>query len=263
MLMAYGLNASTQAKDADYHLPGFTQLVDAPQELSSAQMEQFKADYRSWIVANGFRELLEGMETFLNGLYRMVISTERHLGRTRDGPARKLIREFERSGVSRKLDTLERRYSFKTGFGHYFRSLTQARNCLAHRQGIIGDEDRQSGRAFQLIWLGIDATITESDGTDHIISPETLGPFDSSKFSSGGNPRLTVTMVDRRLRFGKGERVTVSAYSLQEICAMTSYTCLKLRQLMLNWLLEQGVTVNDGNPAPDPIATLMLHATEA
>lgn len=258
MLMAYGLNASAEAANAGFHLPGFIQLVDAPGDLSPAQMEHFKADFRNWIVANGFQELLGGTETFLNGLYRMVISAERHLGRTRDGPAKKLIRKFERSGVSRKLDILERRYGFDTGFAHYFRSLTQARNCLAHRQGIVADEDCDSDGTFRLIWLGMDAMITESDGTKHFISPETLGPINGSKFSDGGNPQLTAMMVDRNLRFAKGNSIAVPARSLQEICTMTSYTCLKLRQLTFNWLLEQGITVNGGQPVPDPVATIFI-----
>lgn len=45
MLMAYGLNAADRAIDADFHLPGFIQLVKAPHGGSAAQMEAFKADY--------------------------------------------------------------------------------------------------------------------------------------------------------------------------------------------------------------------------
>lgn len=112
--------------------------------------------------------------------------------------------------------------------------------------------------AFHLTWLGVDATITEADGTEHFISPETLGPFDSSKFSQDGNARLTVVIVNRERRFEKGERISVPARSLQEICAMTAFTYQKLQQLTLNWLLEQGISVNGGKPAPEPTPSLSL-----
>jgi hypothetical protein len=258
MLMAYALNAANQAKDAAYHLPGFVQFVDAPQDLSPEEMEKFRVDYRNWIVGNGLRALLEDTETFLNALYRIAIDAERHLHRMSDGKAKKLIVDFDKMGVSGKLAVLKQRYRFDTGFSQYVRSLTQARNCLTHRHGIVGAEDCKPGGALELTWLGMDAKITEGDGTEHVISLETLGPFDSSKFSEEGTPQLTAIMVDRHLRFGKGERVTVPARSLQEICSMISYTCLKLRQLMLNWLLQQGVRVNNGKLVPDPAATLSL-----
>ena len=174
------------------------------------------------------------METFLNALYGIVIDAEFHLGRLRDSPSRKLLRAFDRKGVSGKLNELHGRYDFDTGLGHYFGSLTRARNCLAHRQGVVGDEDCDSEGALILTWLGVDAKITEADGTEHFISPETLGPFDSSEFNQDANARLTVIMTDREQRFERGERVMVPARSLQEICAIASFTCLKLRQLTLN-----------------------------
>lgn len=258
MLMAYALNAADQAKDAAYHLPGFVQFVDAPRELSSEELEKFRADHRNWIIGNGLRTLMEGTETFLNALYRIAINAERHLHRMRDAKAKKLIADFDKMGVSGKLAVLKQRYRFDTGFGHYFRSLTQARNCLTHRHGIVGAEDCKAGGALELSWLGMDAKITEGDGTEHVISLETRGPFDSSEFSKKGTAQLTAVMVDRHLRFRKGERVTVPARSLQEICSMISYTCLKLRQLLLNWLLAQGVRINNGKPVLDPEAALFL-----
>lgn len=258
MLMAYGLNSENLAPNADFHLPGFIQLVDAPRKLSSPEMDAFRSEFRDWIVANGFRELLEGMEVFSNSYHRIALNAEIHLGSIGRRKADKLLKQFEKLGVGGKLKLLERRYGFETGFAHYFDSLTRARNCLTHRQGVVGDKDCEEASELRITWLGIDAEITEHDGTKHFIGPETLGPFDSSKFNQGGNAQLTAIMVDRELVFQRGEHVIIPPRHLQEICSMTAYTSLKMRQLLLNWLIKKGLNVNNGQPVQDPIASISL-----
>ena len=100
--------------------------------------------------------------------------------------------------------------------------------------------------------MGIDGTITESDGTEHSITPDTVGPFDSRTFSQDANPQLTVTIVERILTFGTGDRVEIPPRALQEIYFLTVHTCQILRQLALNWMLDQGIPINGGIPVPPP-----------
>lgn len=258
MLMAYALNAAAQAPNASFHLPGFIQLIEAPQALTSEELNRFRAEFRNWTVGNGLRELLQGTETFLNHLYRLTLSVERQCFKLPRDRATKLLRTFERTGVGAKFETLQRRYGFRTEFCRHFHSLTWARNCLTHRQGIVAKDDCSADGAFHLTWLGVDARATEGDGTEHFFTYDTPGPLDTSKFKGSGQPRLMVEFVDRDRPFPRGERISVSARELQEICSMAFYTCCKLHQLTINWLLDSGLPVNGGRRMEEPTARLLI-----
>ena len=260
MLMAYGINASNINGEIDFHLSGFVQPLETPQKLTQQERYDLKDDFRNWVVGNGFRELLEGTETFLNSLVELIAPADFLFQGKRPDKATKTIKKFEGMGVWQKLKFLEDQYGFKTEMAHYYESLTQARNCLTHRKGIVGDKDIKKKGHLELEWLGVDAKITEHDGTEHILTLETKGPIDSSTFSGNENATLTCTYVKRTLIFQKGELIDVHPRSLQEICSMSIYTCAKLHQLIMNWLMKHGVKINGGKLLDDPVAQILLEA---
>lgn len=258
MLMAYGVNASNLYADINHQLPGFIQLIDVPKKLTPEDRERLKTDFRNWCIGNGFRELIEGMEAFLNALYHVIAPADLYFKGKPTEKAESAIKKFEHLGVWEKLTELEKRYGFKTGMGHYYESLTQARNCLTHRKGIVGEKDTRKKGGLELEWLGIDARIEETDGTEHVITLDTLGPIESSQFNTNDNAKLQLTYVNRSLKFNNGDLLEVPPRSLQEICSMSIYTIAKLHQLIMNWLLEHGIHLNDGKPLNDPKAQMLL-----
>jgi len=262
MLMAFGLNASHEADAATFHLPGFIQYIDAPKNLSLVEAAQIKEEFRIWVVASGFRDLHQGMESFLNALYHIILIAECKLGKIHKSKVDGTLKQFERKGLSRKFEFVYKKYGFDTAFSEYFNSLAQARNCLTHRNGIVGNEDLKGESSFKVNWLGLDAEIVEHDGTIHPISSDTLGPFNSDEFHQGGKAKLTTIFTTRTLSFGSGERIEIPPRSLQEICSMTSYTCLKFRQLTLNWLIDKGADINSGVHLSEPAAELVMEVTE-
>lgn len=261
MLMAYGVNASNLYADISHHLPGFIQFIDAPKILAPDERERLKTDFRNWCVGNGFRELLEGMEGFLNSLFQVIARVDFMFKGKRPDKSESLITKFEHLGVWGKLKHLEHHYGFETGMSHYYESLTQARNCLTHRNGVVGDKDTRDKNHLELTWLGLDVKITEADGTEHIITLDTQGPIKSSQFKTNENTTLTSTYVNRSLIFKNGASLQVPPRSLQEICSMSIYTYAKLHQLIMNWLLEHGIHLNDDKPLLDPQAQIRLEAT--
>lgn len=260
MLMAYGFNASNLYADIKHHLPGFIQLIDVPKDPPPQERDFFRADFRRWCVGNGFRELIEGMEDFLNTLYEIIVSADLHFNGGHKKKAEKALKDFEHLGVWVKLKILEKRHGFMTGMGHYYESLTQARNCLTHRNGIVGEKDTKKKGYLELEWLGVDARIEETDGTVHVITLDTLGPIESSQFNTKDDAKLHLTYVNRSLKFRKGDLLEVPPRSLQEICSMSIYTIAKLHQLVMNWMLEHGIHLNQGKPLDDPKVQLLLEA---
>ena len=255
MLIALGLNSADQAADASFHLPGFLQFFDTSEEISELHALAFRDDYRSWMVGNGFRTLFEGLETFLDALFRLLGEIELELGHNSRSKIKKQTSNFERRGVAGKLAFLKEHYGLDTGHLDYLQSLTQARNCLTHRAGQVRDVDCGSTGYLELRWLGFSATIAEADGTVHEITLDTLGDIDSRRFSNDGPAKLTLKIVERALRFEEGENIDIKPRTLQEICFLFSFTFLKLHQLSVNWLLDLGMHVNGGNKMEEPKVT--------
>ena len=258
MLMALGLNASSQDGRIDHRLPGFVRLMDTPHELTDEEYEGLRQDFRNWIVGNGLTELFVGLEMFLNSFYTAIIRCDLHFQGKPVAKAKRPIDEFEKLGVWRKLRRFEDRFNFRTGLSDHFEVLNKARNCLTHRHGIIHDQDCNHGGELQLTWLGFDLTSVETDGTEHEITLDTIGPIKASMFRSEGNRQLRSTMVRRKLTFAIGDVISIPPKSLEEICFMSGFCCAKLHQSATNWLIENGVPANDGKPIDDPKVEVIL-----
>ena len=105
--------------------------------LDEATLCGFKNAFEHWIIANGLRELVESFGLFLDGIHGMC-----RMIRTVNGElAEAEVRAFERKGIEAKLKVLKERFCIGTKRDRYFGSISQARNCITHRQGVIGPED--------------------------------------------------------------------------------------------------------------------------
>ena len=256
MFMSYGLNTVSEIGPEALGLAGFIQPISRTSELSIREKNDFKISYENWIVANGFRNLHEGLEVFLNTLFRVISEAERSVARPSN---EKRLKKFERKGVSGKLIELEKYCSFTTNFSHYFCSLSQVRNCITHRQGVVGEPDVGAGNSLKLIWLGVEAEVSGENGI-RPITIDTLGPLSFSNLSNV-SVNLTMTYVDKHLEFNLGDQIAIPPRNVQEICSMSEYLCFRLRQFVLNWLLSIGVTVNGGRLVADPIVALGVEST--
>lgn len=66
-LVAFGLRASDDATPADLSIPGIFGHV-SPAQNHALSVEDARAEFRSWVVANGFRECVEAMGPSLEWL---------------------------------------------------------------------------------------------------------------------------------------------------------------------------------------------------
>lgn len=262
MLMACGWNTASRAEAVDTHLPGFIQLIDAPRDLTPVQLEGFRNDYRAWIVGNGFRELIAVLESVLDSIHMILAYSEHSLKRKHGRETKKACAAFERLGLSPKFARLEKRYGIDLDLSGHFETLTLARNCLTHRDGIVTEKDCNADGRLRITWLGVDSSIVEGGGREHVLTLDTIGPIDSTKFEGDENPKLNIAWVERELTVAPGQRIYIPPRQLQEICSMGSMVCLRLCQRTINWCLSRGIAVNNGVPVPEPTVEIYLDAIE-
>lgn len=97
-----------------------------------------------------------------------------------------------------------------------------------------------------------------SDGTQHVITPDTVGPFDAKEVNKDGKSQMTVTITERTATFEPGQRIEIFPRALQEIYFLIVHTGQKVRCHALNWLLEKGYPINGGKPVPEPVVEQLL-----
>lgn len=113
--------------------------------------------------ANGLRDLIETFSIFLDRLYEPFFV----LNKGFDGNGKRLSppKVYERRGITDKLDTLSRILEISETDRKVLVSLNQARNCFAHRRGVVGepDVDPKVGH-MTLVWTAFQFEIEEPDG---------------------------------------------------------------------------------------------------
>jgi hypothetical protein len=197
----------------DCSLTKHTCFVVAPKLPDAASLEEVKREFRIWIEAAGFRELVYTYAVFLDaiddvcGYIEAVSDGLDHANRIRAHEA------FAKRSLAEKLEMLASRYGLAPLRPGQLESLHYARNCFAHRQGILAPVDLRGSQSLSVSWHGLDIAFIEStSGTKHILTPDQM-PFQSA--SAGdmqGHP------VDRRKEFAVGDVLNFTTSELAEIC---------------------------------------------
>lgn len=206
---------------------------DAP---LAARREMVDA-FNTWVIANGLREMIESFSIFLGECFLI-----RHLIAEQEFPDAVAKKRFERLGVEDQLASLSGDLPIDERFFTMFGSLNQARNCLAHRRGVIGVADVPTpGLPFVLRWRT--RTITLEDGRD---VAQLLVAGEEIKVEAGENIRSEE--VERTKTYAIGEAIILSRHELSEICLGITIATAAIRLRLYEFAKERGV---QDAPQPD------------
>ncbi len=135
-------------------------------ELTMATWESVpsKADirnFRTWILGNGFRELIERVHLHLDwaaSFCRALSLQAEHGFASISAVHEKDVDEYwarvHRMGFKPKIDHLQKEYDLTTNLDQAVLSAQKARNCLTHRAGVVSEEfDCQEG-PLRMVWIG-------------------------------------------------------------------------------------------------------------
>lgn len=210
VFMGLGVNAATDPNFKNYQLSSFTEIQLVPSDLPDAEIERIKEQFRLWIEAGGFRELVESFVNFIDGAYKICFHVSRSLGQAKPHVD---FRKFEKKGLPEKLTMLKDNFGVEPKNGAQLLSLSAARNCLTHRRGIVGAEDLKEGAvSLEIAWLGADFFVEEPNGKRTIFDVQSPGIY----LPNGGT--VCLGMVNRTRCFTLGEKLLFSTRELSEIC---------------------------------------------
>lgn len=110
-------------------------------------------DFQQWAVRVVLRDLIENFSLYLIELYRASV-----LAGTR-GSAPISADQFERRGLEDQLTAFAAHFGVDEAWIARLVGFNRARNCLAHRQGLVSERDITEGRSLVVRWLAASASL--------------------------------------------------------------------------------------------------------
>lgn len=230
-----GLNASDHSHSLSYELtiegPYFIEFTKP--NLSDHDHAHIMQEFAKWIRANGLRELIETFSIYMHELYTAIYSLLEHLHQL-DDLAKHNPKKFERKGIREQIELLSKVISVSEGDIKIIRSLNGARNCYAHRRGLIGRQDigPQSDN-FQLIWKGLQIEAEEPDG--NIVVESDI--FDRV-FENGADIQFRNLQKEKRLKIGE-ELLIANRREFAEIYLCVFEIGKRLHQATISFVQEK------------------------
>ena len=150
IFMGIATNAARIDPPVSHVLDDKTQFIVVPSEISEASRKLLIEEFESWNIGNAFREIVETFSLFLSEAYGII-----HIVDTNSlASLERAKKRFSfKGGVSDHLQIVCDMAGVENRFGPMFIAMNQARNCIAHRRGIVGIEDIQGpDEPFNFCW---------------------------------------------------------------------------------------------------------------
>lgn len=196
--------------------------------------EQRRQRHESWILSKAFQDLMRGVRSSLEEAYFFIRLMD--VGRFRagiSGTLDEILRPFREEAASMQfpplLGAVNARLDKPLAFSQAYQSLQDARNCLEHRNGVVGQRDAKSNGKLVLQFPRI-LLFVERDGKWIEMSRGFV--------SKGEMLKLKIDL--RKREYEIGQRLEISAVDFEEI----AFACSQFAGELARNLPKQ-----PGNPA--------------
>lgn len=178
--------------------------------IRSADSRALHAEFQQWATLAVLRDLIESFSSFLMEVYADAMRVNPNAVYSAS------VDQFERKGIEDQLDILLSDFCIDRAWVTRLTGYNRARNCLAHRQGIVGARDATDGSELVVRWL---ASSVWPINDPVVSSIEAAGPMSSLIFAQhihGGAVRLEIQ--DKEKRTGVGSKLQFLPADILEIC---------------------------------------------
>lgn len=244
MFMGLGLNAALDPNFKAYELTEITSIQLVPPDADEKTLKHYKEHFSLWIIACGLRELMETFATFLDEVHSASLLIAESVGRTSTTDRVARDKKYRQKGIKEKLDLLKQGFDMESNYTEALKTIHQARNCLTHRQGIVGPEDCFGGQNLIVKWFGLDI-YTETPSGD-IIPLQPLPPG-GIMLPEGGQVKMRFT--ERLRTFPLKSPVTFSPRDLAEICHLVLLSTDEIISSAQAYAIKEGIPMSTNSGA--------------
>lgn len=251
VFIGFGVNLADDPQQHPFHLPGQLHLRIVSPDADEDRYKHYTEAFRQWIIANGFKELIETFELYLDHVYATMMRIEsweysQASGLGCDGiEQRNKFKTFQWCGVTDKLARLEKEFGIFTEFNEELDSIKRARNCLTHRLGIVGQEDLKKDKNKQIIetelivkWHVMEWYGYNEDGSEFIPQIDSL----PVQFPTGSP--MKIRFPERQKSFAIGTPISFEPCELNEICFSFLLKTSQMEKALIQAIQARGIEVN-------------------
>ncbi|MBO9655175.1 MAG: hypothetical protein J7562_12655 [Agrobacterium tumefaciens] len=180
------------------------------ENIRTAKNHELHINFQSWAAISVLRDLIENFSIFLMEVYKVALETHP------TGSFSCTLTQFERRGIEDQLIVLEKDFAVSPAWIERLTGYNRARNCLAHRAGVVGTNDATDGSNLVVRWLVAEANLQES-----VSAPvqEVEGPMASLIQTQHIEGRFArVSILDRERRVAVGKTLYFNPNEIFEIC---------------------------------------------
>lgn len=238
VFMGLGVNAALSPELKNYQLTDITKIQLLPDGMTSDGLAEAKNEFRIWIEANGFRELIETFHAFLDATHLTCLKIK--LGNGALGRDQLVAEQsaFAGQGFPNKLNILEQKFGISIKHKDHLVTLNCARNVFTHRLSIVRKRDLNAGKVMQVSWMGLHFCIKESNGNlhpiDEVISECRSFPEETT---------LVMRYADQKRSFMEGDRLVLSSRDLAEICFFMANEAKAIFSSLISYAKASGVEI--------------------
>jgi hypothetical protein len=183
--------------------------------------------YEGWLYSKTFQDIMRGLKGSLEQAYLAInLLSRTHKvasGSTIDAFLAPLIKEAATLHFGPLLERVNERLPEPLPFVEAYQSLQRARNCLEHRNGIVGDIDAPAGGLMILSFPRL-KTFYMREGEEIELEPgHTVDAQDGKD-----EVQILVKIELKQLRFSKGQRLKIEAKDFNEMAFACNYFAERL-----------------------------------
>ena len=236
--MAIGLKALEPGPLRSASLPMAFGFRFLPDPLSDEMSAKLTAEYSSWLVGSGLRELDQYFCHFLDRVWWITAVADLHGKAVASNHV--IGGKFSQdTNVARKMAKVVERIASEKSRGDCFDAFSRARNALGHGAGQVRQRDVIDGRSLNLRWVCPEAIIRQN-GVDETFGGD--GP--SWEVTDPNGAEIFLKFVERTKEIPIGEKIEFSPHELSEICFFYYQQAIILIKALEEFLALKGIIVS-------------------
>lgn len=180
--------------------------------------DEFNKKYTEWILSNGFRDVIESVNSFLDSAHEVLsiweILEKKKSKDSISGEEWSDIvigggKKFHRMGLPDKLSHISDNHGIeiKGSYKEQILSINAARNCFVHRNGIVSKLDVNENDELVVKWIKMRTILQNEDGEQDLIIGEVI-----EKESTIG-----IKFEENEKSFSLGTSITFSTEEVSEV----------------------------------------------
>ncbi|PYE30178.1 hypothetical protein C8J35_12318 [Rhizobium sp. PP-F2F-G38] len=181
------------------------------ENIRTADSRILHFEFQRWATGAVLRDLVEHFSIFLSDTYHTAVSNS--LNRTFVVSPK----QFQRRGIEGQLAILAAEFTVAPEWVSRLSGFNRARNCLAHRAGIVGGPDTTDGQEMVVRWLMPKTTITDDPPDQRIDVSGPMGTLVQAQHIDG-DFATKVELQDREKRVRIGDDLHFNPDEIFEIC---------------------------------------------